>query len=525
MANCNDYISADDLKTGKQAIQHIEHVAKSKDANGADALMVTDTIGTETVTDRTLKGIKADGDAVVEETRQNLIPLSRQYMTLADAQADIANIPEGSTTYYRSPDDSALAIEVMNVGGTLQPTGRKMPSQSSVSDVNDRLNEEIKQRKHLIDSNVQPGVLSILDDNGYEAGKITDSSFEVEKLKMKRLATGPVVSFDDPNGYSYDLISQDGSLMVGRNKLKETLELISFLDPNGYVIKLLDVFGRIFVGRNILFDIKGYTVCFLDPNGWVIWGITEDGYTISREGSVEPTPSVLENDSVGHWLFGYENTSYKSRTSDRVLTPQSKPSFNTNYILTLPWNGALISDIPDAAEYTVCAVVRVPNQASLTDNVVIYGTQNGYALRDDDNTYKGNQLSIFSDRDDRRWLRSKISDYRGTSRNWLSSPPPVGEWVFITHVVRLTGTGKRYQVIRIGNGPWQELREPDSDRISLSGRNIAVGNGYCDVAAFKTKGLEIAEFIYFDRALMENEVTNVYNNSKIRMTERSINLN
>ncbi|HCI3133138.1 TPA: hypothetical protein NOV55_005301 [Klebsiella pneumoniae] len=67
-------------------------------------------------------------DAVVEETRQNLIPLSRQYMTLAAAQADIANIPEGSTTYYRSPDDSALAIEVMNVDGTLQPTGRKMPS-------------------------------------------------------------------------------------------------------------------------------------------------------------------------------------------------------------------------------------------------------------------------------------------------------------------------------------------------------------------------------------------------------------
>ncbi|EIY4976765.1 hypothetical protein MLP18_001448 [Klebsiella quasipneumoniae] len=71
-------------------------------------------------------------DAVVEETRQNLIPLSRQYMTLAAAQADIANIPEGSTTYYRSPDDSALAIEVINNAGTLTATGRKMPSQQSV---------------------------------------------------------------------------------------------------------------------------------------------------------------------------------------------------------------------------------------------------------------------------------------------------------------------------------------------------------------------------------------------------------
>ncbi|HBX7975040.1 TPA: SGNH/GDSL hydrolase family protein [Klebsiella pneumoniae] len=69
-----------------------------------------------------------------DEIRQNLIPLSKQYATLAAAQADIVNIPEGSTTYYRSPDDSALAVEVMNVSGTLQPTGRKMPSQQSVDE-------------------------------------------------------------------------------------------------------------------------------------------------------------------------------------------------------------------------------------------------------------------------------------------------------------------------------------------------------------------------------------------------------
>lgn len=63
---------------------------------------------------------------------QTLIPLSKQYMTLAAAQADIVNIPVGSTTYYRSQDDSALAIEVINNAGTLQPTGRKMPSQQAV---------------------------------------------------------------------------------------------------------------------------------------------------------------------------------------------------------------------------------------------------------------------------------------------------------------------------------------------------------------------------------------------------------
>ena len=72
----------------------------------------------------TWRGMMAKND----EIRQNLIPLSKQYATLAAAQADIANIPVGSTTYYRSPDESALAVEVMNVSGTLQPTGRQMPS-------------------------------------------------------------------------------------------------------------------------------------------------------------------------------------------------------------------------------------------------------------------------------------------------------------------------------------------------------------------------------------------------------------
>ncbi|KDK75670.1 hypothetical protein AF27_04901 [Klebsiella pneumoniae CHS 71] len=81
----------------------------------------------------TWRGMMAKND----EVRQNLIPLSKQYQTLAAAQADIANIPEGSTTYYRSPDDIALAIEVMNVGGTLQPTGRKMPSQEYVEPVDE----------------------------------------------------------------------------------------------------------------------------------------------------------------------------------------------------------------------------------------------------------------------------------------------------------------------------------------------------------------------------------------------------
>ncbi|MCL7674024.1 SGNH/GDSL hydrolase family protein, partial [Klebsiella pneumoniae] len=96
-----------------------------------------------------------------DEIRQNIIPLSKQYATLAAAQADIANIPVGSTAYYRSPDDSALAIEVMNVGGTLQPTGRKMPSQQAVDEASDSANLALER---VPEETVMPALVPVVRD-------------------------------------------------------------------------------------------------------------------------------------------------------------------------------------------------------------------------------------------------------------------------------------------------------------------------------------------------------------------------
>nr|DAH56195.1 MAG TPA: tail spike [Caudoviricetes sp.] len=72
-------------------------------------------------------------ESAAEDTRKNLIPLSRQYMTLSEAQADIANIPVGSATYVRSASGNVLADEYINVSGTLTATGRSMPSNAIVS--------------------------------------------------------------------------------------------------------------------------------------------------------------------------------------------------------------------------------------------------------------------------------------------------------------------------------------------------------------------------------------------------------
>ncbi|MGK2891431.1 hypothetical protein [Klebsiella michiganensis] len=96
----------------------------------------------------TWRGMMAKND----EVRQNIIPLSRQYMTLAAAQADIANIPAGSTTYVRSQDGSALADEYMNVSGMLTATGRKMPSQAYVEGMQGDIDSLNKMRITLSDS-------------------------------------------------------------------------------------------------------------------------------------------------------------------------------------------------------------------------------------------------------------------------------------------------------------------------------------------------------------------------------------
>ncbi|VGF35057.1 hypothetical protein [Klebsiella pneumoniae] len=125
-----------------------------------------------------------------DEIRQNIIPLSKQYMTLADAQADIANIPMGSTTYYRSPDDSALAIEVINNGGTLSKTGRSMQSSAYTDSIFDPLSEAVNANFNSL--------VAVLTEN--------------MALKETLTATGQLNS--DKNSV---LLFKSGSLVFGGN--------------------------------------------------------------------------------------------------------------------------------------------------------------------------------------------------------------------------------------------------------------------------------------------------------------------
>ncbi|HBX5689165.1 TPA: hypothetical protein NEG03_001877 [Klebsiella pneumoniae] len=99
----------------------------------------------------------------------------REFPTLeaAQADADAGNIPVGSTAYYRSSDDSALAVEVINNAGALQPTGRKMPSQKTVDDL----------LKHVETTNL---IFQLVDILGYrQFYALTSGEFGTAKTIIK----------------------------------------------------------------------------------------------------------------------------------------------------------------------------------------------------------------------------------------------------------------------------------------------------------------------------------------------------
>ncbi|WIO40964.1 hypothetical protein P2G42_13385 [Klebsiella electrica] len=200
----------------------------------------------------TTKKIMLAADDVIEATRQNLIPLSRQYMTLAEAQADIANIPEGSTTYVRSPGDTALAFEVINNGGLLEPTWRAMPSQQTVIDVNTALRE-------LIDE--FPDDISFLftDSDGFYIADIRLDQAGRPALNLGRL------SLSRSNDSVFDVTDSDGFVMsvddlINRVRALESGELVyrgmsfsrnernalEITDSDGFVISLDDALSRVF---------------------------------------------------------------------------------------------------------------------------------------------------------------------------------------------------------------------------------------------------------------------------------------
>lgn len=163
-----------------------------------------------------------------DEIRQNLIPLSRQYMTEEDAMADIANIPEGSTTYVRSISGSALADEYINNSGTLEPTGRKMPSQQAVQ-INDdfRVDVTLGSESQWVDNSSSSAKTTIMADaSGRE---VIYANHSAKKI----------VAYGKPLADN-KTVSELGSETWVMNDSNPTI-IIELVDKSGRIVKFLDL--------------------------------------------------------------------------------------------------------------------------------------------------------------------------------------------------------------------------------------------------------------------------------------------
>lgn len=163
-----------------------------------------------------------------DEIRQNLIPLSRQYMTLEAAQADIANIPEGSATYVRSGIGSALADEYINNSGTLEPTGRKIPSQQAVQ-INDdfRVDVTLGSESQWVDNSSSSAKTTIMADaSGRE---VIYANHSAKKI----------VAYGKPLADN-KTVSELGSETWVMDDSNPTI-IIELVDKSGRIVKYLDL--------------------------------------------------------------------------------------------------------------------------------------------------------------------------------------------------------------------------------------------------------------------------------------------
>ncbi|MGT4020469.1 hypothetical protein ACVTMN_23205, partial [Escherichia coli] len=173
-----------------------------------------------------------DGVAILQASQPGTAAITgtiREFPTLeaAQADADAGNILSGATAFYRSPDDSALAIEVINNSGTLEPTGLKIPSEryvdESIAPYSPLLNitqaSEFFSSDEYKDSGVEE---AILDENK----KILLSRKGVEWF-FQKIKTGEI-SADE---FSAEILSGNDILISGQS----LLGIVPFLQASTFV--------------------------------------------------------------------------------------------------------------------------------------------------------------------------------------------------------------------------------------------------------------------------------------------------
>ncbi|HHL1934604.1 TPA: hypothetical protein ACQ2HX_004006, partial [Klebsiella pneumoniae] len=162
--------------------------------------------------------------------------------------AGLAGTPSGTIFRVAIPDGEGVTIAFSyykNDDGVARYIN-SLPNNRYIESVIELITKEVRNRTQLIFNGNTDTLLSICDEWGYEAGRITDSSIETKKLKVIQSDEGPLLMLVDDFGYAVKLFSEKGALVAGNNELSDSESLISFPDEFGNELILVDKQGRLY---------------------------------------------------------------------------------------------------------------------------------------------------------------------------------------------------------------------------------------------------------------------------------------
>ncbi|WP_147127822.1 hypothetical protein [Shimia ponticola] len=209
-----------------------------------------------------------------------------------------------------------------------------------------------------------------------------------------------------------------------------------------------------------------------------------------------------EPSAFGHWVLGPSVESYAGIGDDVALTDQaSPPSLGANFANIAPTN-ALLTPLADTGQsITICTVARFPASTNgvtmITGNLAV-GSASGRSM-----FRAGGTANKFS--------------FRGNGTTHTSTFEPTDDtWHFfaVTHdTTQITSN------VRMFAGSTFETFDDDISGYANGPTNFALGDPGFTTSA---RNIEIAECIYFERALSTADIQTVFTRSVARMADRGV---
>ncbi|HFI7770077.1 TPA: sialate O-acetylesterase [Escherichia coli] len=203
-----------------------DNALANDDYMNSEADTFIDRLGDERDTLRgSTKKMLAAGAAAVKEAQDSITILGLPFTTREEAQAaaDDGKIPVGAVTWARNVGDASLADELINNGGTLEATGRRMPSQEFVEAVNAQVSALASNFFQSIAGDAV--MLDVVDDDWFSFFRVLSSGafgaincllspdgVHVRDLTITHDGETPGLTYQDPDGFFVRLIGPDGKV-------------------------------------------------------------------------------------------------------------------------------------------------------------------------------------------------------------------------------------------------------------------------------------------------------------------------